>query len=591
MKKILYTSAAIFMNCFFSHAQLTYTQITNGLNTVMFEGGNSEIEVGDIDNDGDLDIVSIGDHGNPFINATESGILVWKNNGTGTNWTQSQSGNFGYGGCALGDVNNDGKMDIGYSMHHNQSSTDFGDQLMEAALGDGTGNSWTPYDDGLAANGESWGMFGTDFADVNSDGLLDVGANSFGCCAGIHVYKNNGSGTWTQTWGVTGGNGRNQFMFGDFDNDGNADIASANEWGLIWKNNGAGQFSPMLNGFIPADTVQNYGYVNLALGDVNNDGAKDIGVIDIFAPEARVFTYNKSLSTWQSISSGLPVNTSGTTWNIALADMDMDGKGDVVLFEKDSIVIYKGDGAGSWTSAGKIIVAEESFVAVNTGDFDHDGYTDIVYLGSSSLGGQNYLRVYLHAFSNPSLAILPNYPQGNECFQPNSVQFVKWTSSVPQSTTAAVTIEFSSSGNSGPWAVVASNIPNSGVYQWTTLNVSSTNCFLRFTITNGTSAQTVILSSAFGIGACTTPTSVGEANNSVSDFSIYPNPSNGNFIIQSSSTISMLEVVNSIGEKLYSSNPNSKQTDMNLCDLSNGIYFLEAKTSTGLTNQKIIINK
>ena len=297
MKKILYTSAAILMNCFFSYAQLTYSPITNGLNTVMFEGGNSEIEVGDIDNDGDLDIVSIGDHGSPFINATETGIMVWKNNGTGTNWSHTQSGNFGYGGCALGDVNNDGKMDVAYSMHHNQANTDFGDQLMEVALGNGTGNSWTPYDDGLATNGESWGMFGTDLADVNSDGLLDIGANSFGCCAGIHVYKNNGSGTWTQTWGVTGGNGRNQFMFGDFDNDGNADIATANEWGLIWKNNGMGQFSPMLNGFIPADTVQNYGYVNLAVGDVNNDGAKDIGVIDIFAPEARVFTYNNFLST------------------------------------------------------------------------------------------------------------------------------------------------------------------------------------------------------------------------------------------------------------------------------------------------------
>ena len=143
--------------------------------------------------------------------------------------------------------------------------------------------------------------------------------------------------------------------------------------------------------------------------------------------------------------------------------MDMDGNSDVVLFAKDSIVIYKGDGAGNWTFAGKMIVAEESFVAVNTGDFDHDGYTDIVYLGSSTLGGQNYLRVYLHAFSNPSLAILPNYPQGNECFQPNSVQFVQWTSSVPQNTTATVTIDFSSSGNSGPWTNVATNIPNSGV--------------------------------------------------------------------------------------------------------------------------------
>ena len=189
MKKILYTSAAIFMNCFISHAQLIYTPVTNGLNPVTFEGGPGEIEVGDIDNDGDLDIVSIGDHGSPMINATETGIMVWKNNGTGTSWSQTQQGGFGYGGCALGDVNNDGKMDIGYGMHHNYSTTDFGNQIMEVALGDGAGNSWTPYDDSLATNGEDWGMFGTDFADVNSDGLLDIGANSFGCCWRSVIYS------------------------------------------------------------------------------------------------------------------------------------------------------------------------------------------------------------------------------------------------------------------------------------------------------------------------------------------------------------------------------------------------------------------
>jgi hypothetical protein len=45
-------------------------------------------------------------------------------------------------------------------------------------------------------------MFTTDFGDVNNDGKLDVGSISFGCCAGLHVYKNNGNGTWTQTFGL-----------------------------------------------------------------------------------------------------------------------------------------------------------------------------------------------------------------------------------------------------------------------------------------------------------------------------------------------------------------------------------------------------
>ena len=53
-----------------SKAQLNYTAVTNGLSTVSFEGGNTEMEIGDVDNDGDLDIVSIGDHGSPNVNAT-----------------------------------------------------------------------------------------------------------------------------------------------------------------------------------------------------------------------------------------------------------------------------------------------------------------------------------------------------------------------------------------------------------------------------------------------------------------------------------------------------------------------------------------
>ena len=102
--------------------------------------------------------------------------------------------------------NNDGNIDIGYGMHHNYSATDFGDQLLEVALGDGSGEKWTPWDDGLATNGETWGMFATDFADVDNDGDLDIGSISFGCCAGVHVYLNQDDGSWTISFGFIGGN-------------------------------------------------------------------------------------------------------------------------------------------------------------------------------------------------------------------------------------------------------------------------------------------------------------------------------------------------------------------------------------------------
>ena len=49
-------------------------------------------------------------------------------------------------------------------------------------------------------------MFGTDFADVDNDGDLDLGSLSFGCCAGVHIYLNHSDGTWTQSFGILGGN-------------------------------------------------------------------------------------------------------------------------------------------------------------------------------------------------------------------------------------------------------------------------------------------------------------------------------------------------------------------------------------------------
>ena len=132
---------------------ISYVESSSGLQSIALDGGRTEIEMADINDDGNIDLLSIGDHGNPFVNTQEHGIMVWFGNGTAANWTLFQNGNFGYGGIAIGDVDNDGKLDVGYGMHHNYSSSDFGNQLLEVALGDGSGQNWTPWDDSLATRG------------------------------------------------------------------------------------------------------------------------------------------------------------------------------------------------------------------------------------------------------------------------------------------------------------------------------------------------------------------------------------------------------------------------------------------------------
>ena len=62
---------------------LSYVESSNGLQNPALEGGRTEMEFADINDDGNIDILSIGDHGSPYINTLEHGIMVWFGDGQG----------------------------------------------------------------------------------------------------------------------------------------------------------------------------------------------------------------------------------------------------------------------------------------------------------------------------------------------------------------------------------------------------------------------------------------------------------------------------------------------------------------------------
>jgi Secretion system C-terminal sorting domain len=75
------------------------------------------------------------------------------------------------------------------------------------------------------------------------------------------------------------------------------------------------------------------------------------------------------------------------------------------------------------------------------------------------------------------------------------------------------------------------------------------------------------------------------------NITVYPNPSNGKFIIKSNGGISSIEIYNVTGKRIYSDFKFSKQTS-NEIDLSNctkGIYFLRISAVAGNYTSKIII--
>jgi len=482
---------------------LTYVESSTGLTTPTLEGGRTELEFADINNDGHLDILFIGDHGSPWINTDQNGIMVWFGDGTGR-WTiyRSPACTLGYGGIAVGDANNDGRLDVAYGMHHNYAHGDLGDQIMEVALGDGTGRNWTPWDDSLAVGtGFDWGMFGTDFGDFDNDGWLDMGSSAFGADNGVHVYRNLHNGVWRQVFGFFGGNSQMDFVFGDINRDGNLDFACAHQNGTVYFGDGAGTFTSRDLNLPPRG---NRGYEGICLGDADNDGGMDLSFCNSLEG-VEVWTYNEGTNQWVDFSGSLP--DTGNYEATQLCDLNRDGFMDLAVMSYHSdtgrVTIWLGNGAGSWTLDTRIpLPAPGYFSAFRAGgDVDHNGYPDLALVSGQTTVG-NRAHVFKESSTASSLTIRHVFPRGGEKFYGGSVRFIDWLCAVPSGRTARIRLELSTTGTGGPWTLIADTLRDNGRYQWRVpTGVNSTNCYIRYKATAAPDSAFATTPTAFTINA------------------------------------------------------------------------------------------
>ena len=476
---------------------LHYVEASQGLGAKL-DGGRTEIEFGDVNRDGNVDIVSIGDHGSP-LSSNEHGVMVWFGDGLGQQgqWQLFQNGNFGYGGVALGDVNNDGSVDVAFGDHHNYSDNQFGNRIEGVALGDNTGMHWTPWDQGLATNGETYGMFGTDLADVNNDGFLDYGSNSFGCCSGVHVYLNRGDGTWSQSAGFLGENSSDDLVFADFNCDGNADMATANRKGTVFLGDGHGRFRPA-DGNLPPMSSQGRAWISV--GDVNDDGRDDLAFA---TPSGGLQVWTMvSNAVWKNLSGALPA--SGKFEATQIADMNLDGHGDLVAFGAGRMVVIAGDGKGNWKLASTFTTpGTQGYAAFRAGtDVDHNGYPDIGVIAAEGnpFSARNHFHVFVESSPATALRIFPKHPHGGATMVPGSVRMFEWNAAVPNGFGAAtVSLAVSSTGPNGPWKKIAGELPNNGRYQWRVPADLScvSGCDVRYEIKAGEATTAVVGHSNF----------------------------------------------------------------------------------------------
>ncbi len=417
----------------------------------------------DYDADGDADLYLVNGAPLPgYVSQETPTNCLYRNNGDGTFTDVTEEagvGDTGYGhGCAVGDYNNDGALDLYVA--------NYGTNRLYRNSGDGT---FTEVAELAGVTEPRWST-SCAFADYDRDGDLDLyvvnyivfdidenpwcGLKEKGIRAYCEpnnftaqsdtLYRNNGDGTFTDVTENTGiynptGKGLG-VVWGDYDNDGALDIYVANDSteNLFYRNRGDGTFEEI--GFMIGVALNENGVaengMGTAFGDWDNDGWFDLTVTN-YAAQTNTFYHNDGDGFFTDATS--TTKTAQRTfpylgWATAFMDYNNDGTQDIFvanghLHENlaelgqegtygQRNLMFRNERDGTFTevseSLGPGMQLAESSRGATFADYDSDGDMDIVVTNANTAprllrneGGNknNWLQVRLTAKTGSTAAI------------------------------------------------------------------------------------------------------------------------------------------------------------------------------------------
>ena len=244
------------------------------------------ITTGDFDRDGKLDIATANNAGNSITiipnNSTGPGNI-----NVGTPITLSLPG----GGRSVEPIEINGKLDLVTTNFNNGTLSIFQNTSTPGNISFNSTPSTINLATGSAPNAIAIG-------DFNNDGLPDIAASSFNT-GNIYLMLNQGNGTFSSptTIPVTGVSNTVDLIAGDFNGDGNTDLAvvgsTTNNVAVLY-GNGAGAFPTV-------ETYATSGVMpwKVASGDFNNDGAPDLVVTNLTSDTAIVLLNQAAATSFQ----------------------------------------------------------------------------------------------------------------------------------------------------------------------------------------------------------------------------------------------------------------------------------------------------
>ncbi len=375
------------------------------------------VELHDLDADGDLDAVVGNYHGGMF------GDRVLLNDGGG--FFSHAAGNLSSGGTkkiAIGDVDGDGDPDLlftkttGEAVFLNDGAGAFG----AAATPFSDGSAWTLEDvdgdgDPDAFSGESLyvndgtgtfddasgglpaagGLFlDVSMADVDGDGDLDALIGDYG--GQSRIYLGDGGGGFADaTAGFPANLDRTHTVdLADVDGDGDADALLGNDGqNRLYFGDGAGVFGDPLPPLPKAHGI--------SIDDVDGDGVLDLFSVYFITIDLHL---GDGAGEFSNASAGLPaLPGSLDLFGVDLADVEGDGDLDAMLANNFQNHLLLNDGSGVFTLAAGALPVESNFSrAVALGDLDGDSRPDAIVANASTDPKRLYLNDGTGVFSDAS---------------------------------------------------------------------------------------------------------------------------------------------------------------------------------------------
>jgi hypothetical protein len=300
-------------------------------------GSPLSVAIGDVNGDGIRDIVVA----NSAVRVQDCGIGVLLGNGDGTFKavvTYGSSLLCDFQSVVIADLNGDGKVDVAGAMSGNFTGANSGNIVVLLGNGDGTFQPAVTYGSGVGSGGGSLAV-----ADLNGDGKPDfvVATGETAPVSGqgtVGVLLGNGDGTFQPALTyASGGEYALSVAVADLNGDGKPDIAVTNVCPsslcgtvAVLLGNGDSTFQPAVpygpGGLEPRSVV---------IADVNADGKPDLVVANECANNTcatgtvGVLVGNGN-GTFQP---AIAYSASGLALRLAVADVNGDGKVDVVVTE------------------------------------------------------------------------------------------------------------------------------------------------------------------------------------------------------------------------------------------------------------------